>query len=130
MTITIKTFKLTHYPIMLWFAFASSLIAASGGIEYKIRDTLTHHPVKAATIKLIAQSNIRPVTVTGDQTGHARIIGILPGEYGVEISAPDYEPMRTHTRITNTVSLDNGFHVPSNLHATGSCSEQSLRLRQ
>lgn len=88
--------------VMLCFAFASSLIAASGSIEYKIRDSLTHHPIKTATIKLIPQSIGTPITATADQKGHGRIIGIPPGEYGVEISAPGYKPMTSHDTIISS----------------------------
>jgi hypothetical protein len=60
-------------------------------------------------------------TVTTDAKGYGKVVGLRAGEYGIDLSAPGYELMRTHF----TVEDDKATKVGASLHATTVPREES-----
>src|SRR5690242_10123707 len=80
-------------PLVATFA-ASLTFAASGKMEFRVRDSLNHYPVQA----VIKGEGPEPFSLTTDAGGYGEIE--LPvGEYRLEISASGHATLRTHNLV-------------------------------
>ena len=87
--------------VALFLVLAPSLSAASGSMELRITDARTHHPIPNAVVKGYPSDSLttQVFKVTTDLTGRAKVVGIPPGEYGLEITAPGFKTMRTDALV-------------------------------
>jgi hypothetical protein len=77
--------------------------AGDGDIHVAIRDSSTGFAIAGSTIKWEKVDSSAPVSLSSANTANARDgvlhLRLTPGDYGIEISAPGYDPMRTHAGL-------------------------------
>jgi hypothetical protein len=82
--------------VALFLVSVSSLAfgADAGTMQLRVRDSHTHFPVHA----VIQGSGPKSFSVATDESGYGTV-SLPPGEYQLQISAPDYAPLNTHYAI-------------------------------
>ena len=95
----------------------------NGSIDFQILDSATGYAVSSVTIKwdVVAKSILAALPHSGlSSSGGNFVQQLSPGEYVFEISAPGYQPMRTHFDIA-------GSTVHANINLDPLSPPQELR---
>jgi len=83
---------------VITFALLSLLVAlcataqmrGTGRLQGNVFDKNTRNPIAGATITInTSAGNTRPIVTKTDAKGHWAAIGMTPGQWNIDISAPD-----------------------------------------
>ena len=92
-------------PAVFWGQQAKESVALSNGsINFQVLDSATGYAVSSATIRwgVAGQSAVSALSHSGfSSPGGHFLQELFPSEYAFEISAPGYQPMRTHFGVAS-----------------------------
>ena len=87
-----KISVLTSIILSLFLVFtATAQVRGRGRLQGNVTDKATGKPVQGATVTVaIASGNTQPIVVKTDAHGHWSALGMVTGQWNVDISAAGY----------------------------------------
>jgi len=80
---------------------ATAQVRGRGRLQGTVTDKTTGKPVQGATVTVaIASGNTQPIIVKTDAHGHWSAIGMIGGQWNVDIAAPGYQTSRGTANIS------------------------------
>jgi Flp pilus assembly protein TadD len=96
----LSVFTSIMFSLFVVFA-ATAQVRGRGRLQGTVTDKTTGKPVQGATVTVaIASGNTQPIIVKTDAHGHWSALGMVTGQWNVDITAPGYQTSRGSANIS------------------------------